>query len=133
MGFYGYFSERKRAIIKYPVFRVKGGKDMSIYDSVLVSIFGISIVFIVLIALSFIVKIQSILISYFTKKKEQPSSSIESTQVSKLSGNIVELCNGEVALIDVDEKTAAMIMAIVSDEMETPLSELQFKYIKAVE
>ena len=106
---------------------------MSIFDSILVSVFGISIVFIVLITLSFIVKIQSILIGSIAKKKVQPSTNIETSKVSEVVGSIVEVCNGEVALIDVDEKTAAMIMAIVSDEMETPLAELQFKYIKAVE
>jgi len=106
---------------------------MSILDSILVSVFGISIVFIVLITLSLIVKIQSVLIGAIAKKKMQPLSNVESTKASEVVGNIVEVCNGEVALIDVDEKTAAMIMAIVSDEMQTPLAELQFKYIKAVE
>jgi hypothetical protein len=33
----------------------------------------------------------------------------------------------------VDEKTAAMIMAIISDETQIPLSELQFKKIKAID
>jgi len=106
---------------------------MSVSNSILVSVFGISIVFIVLILLSFIVKIQTIIIGAVTKKKKIPSSNFDSANTSEITGNIVEVCNGEVALIDVDEKTAAMIMAIVSDEMETPLAELQFKYIKAVE
>lgn len=39
---------------------------------------------------------------------------------------------GEVMLIDVDEKTAACIMAIVSHETGIPLSELIFKKIKAL-
>lgn len=39
---------------------------------------------------------------------------------------------GEVMLIDVDEKTAACIMAIVSHETGIPLSELIFKKIKAI-
>ncbi len=39
---------------------------------------------------------------------------------------------GEVSLIDVDEKTAACIMAIVSHETGIPLSELIFKSIKAI-
>ena len=40
---------------------------------------------------------------------------------------------GELRLIGVDEKTAAMIMAIVSHESQIPLSELQFKMIKAID
>ena len=39
---------------------------------------------------------------------------------------------GDVALIDVDEKTAACVMAIVSHETGIPLSELIFKKIKAL-
>jgi len=35
-------------------------------------------------------------------------------------------------LVNVDEKTAAMIMAIISDESKIPLSELQFKSIRVV-
>ena len=40
---------------------------------------------------------------------------------------------GELKLFDVDEKTAAIIMAIVSHESKIPLSELQFKSIKALD
>ena len=39
---------------------------------------------------------------------------------------------GEVALIGVDEKTAACVMAIVSHETGIPLSELNFKQIKVL-
>ena len=41
--------------------------------------------------------------------------------------------NGEVDLIGVDEKTAAVVMAIVSQQSEIPLNRLQFKSIKLVE
>ncbi len=41
--------------------------------------------------------------------------------------------NGEVDLIGVDEKTAAVIMAIVSQQSEIPLNKLSFKSIKLVE
>lgn len=39
---------------------------------------------------------------------------------------------GELNLYDVDDKTAAMIMAIVSDSTKIPLNELYFKSIKSV-
>ena len=44
----------------------------------------------------------------------------------------VTAVSGDVKLIDVDEKTAACIMAIVSHETGIPLSELIFKTIKAL-
>ena len=37
---------------------------------------------------------------------------------------------GSVKLFDVPDKEAAMIMAIVADELETPLNELKFVSIK---
>ena len=39
---------------------------------------------------------------------------------------------GELKLYDTDPKTAAMIMAIVADELKTPLNKLRFKSIKEV-
>ncbi|MBR6785933.1 MAG: OadG family protein [Clostridia bacterium] len=41
--------------------------------------------------------------------------------------------NGEVDLIGVDEKTAAVIMAIVSQQSEIPLNRLSFKSIKLID
>ena len=40
---------------------------------------------------------------------------------------------GEIQLIDVDEKTAACIMAIISDETQIPLENLIFKKIRLLE
>ena len=39
---------------------------------------------------------------------------------------------GELKLYNTDEKTAAMLMAIVADELKTPLNELRFKSIREV-
>ena len=39
---------------------------------------------------------------------------------------------GELKLYNTDEKTAAMLMAIVADELQTPLCELRFKSIREV-
>ena len=41
--------------------------------------------------------------------------------------------NGEVDLIGVDEKTAAVIMAIVSKQSEIPLNRLSFKSIRLMD
>ena len=37
---------------------------------------------------------------------------------------------GEIKLFDVDDQTAAMVMAIVADELKAPLNELRFISIK---
>ena len=39
---------------------------------------------------------------------------------------------GEMSVFDVDDRTAAKLMAIVADEMKTPLSQLRFISIKEV-
>lgn len=44
-----------------------------------------------------------------------------------------EIYGGEIALYDVDEKTAACIMAIVSDSSGIPLDQLIFRSIKALD
>ena len=41
--------------------------------------------------------------------------------------------NGEVDLVGVDEKTAAVIMAIVSQQSNIPLNRLSFKSIKLID
>ena len=108
---------------------------MSFLDSLGVSLFGISVVFVVLIALSAVVTIQSKLVNAFKIRVNVPAKPV---RVTKTDGNIVaaaqtDTAAGELKLIDVEERTAAIIMAIVSHESQIPLSELQFKSIKAVE
>jgi len=104
---------------------------MSFGESVLLSVFGLGLVFMVLIALSGIIGFLSKLLNAFTKKQKTENGPVQSQVVSE---NSSPGCSaGELKLYDVDEKTAAMIMAIVSDESKIPLSELRFKSIKALD
>lgn len=102
-------------------------------SSFLVALSGIVIVFIMLAVLCFMIPIISKIVlsvqkpqinnrvAPTTRPKPEPAPQPDVTGVA-----------GEVALIDVDEKTAACIMAIVSHETGIPLSELIFKSIKAI-
>lgn len=120
-------------------------------DALLLALIGILIVFAILIILMLIIsvigkifdgseklrtahpewneKIQSARskIAFWKKKKtddqEQTSAAPEYAQGT---------C-GELKLINTRERDAAMIMAIVADELDTPLNELRFKSIKKVE
>ena len=109
---------------------------MSILDSLLVALLVMAIVFIVLIVLMLLVKIQSVIFNLIDKKIDKPSSKVKALSSSHSNSNYIEndaeVAKGELDLIGVDEKTAAMIMAIVCDELKLPLNELQFKYIKAI-
>lgn len=112
---------------------------MAITDSLLVSGFGFSIVFVVLIALSFLVKLQSFIISKLFKDGQDLTTAgiNQKTQTETAHAAVIEnslpMSAGELKLINVDERTAAMIMAIVSDESKIPLNELRFKSIKALD
>lgn len=106
---------------------------MTFLESLKVSLNGFGVVMLVLLVLSILVMLQSMLVKVFEKKPlATQSGAITQTivtddiQVSSVSG-------GQLNLIEVDEKTAAMVMAIVSDQSEIPLSELVFKSIKAVD
>lgn len=103
---------------------------MTIFESLMVSLFCMAGVFIVLLSLCFIIKLFSFVLGSISKKKipdpvpqpmhlEQPAPSVRDG-----------VSSGNLKLMGVDEPTAAMIMAIVSDESGIPLSELCFKSIK---
>ena len=108
---------------------------MTFIDSLLVSGFGIVVVFIVLIALSFFIKLQSTVVSSISNNSTKAvKDEIKTHDVVKEEAVVdTGWTSGEIKLIGVDEKTAAMIMAIVSDESKIPLSELQFKSIRALD
>ncbi|MEN8904643.1 MAG: OadG family protein, partial [Clostridiales bacterium] len=94
---------------------------MSIIEGLKVSLFGIGLVFVVLITLSAILKIQSYIFSLLKVEKNlqvntQNKSLDEVEEIEKHKGS----SQGELNLIGLDEKTAAMVMAIVSDESKIP-------------
>jgi Na+-transporting methylmalonyl-CoA/oxaloacetate decarboxylase gamma subunit len=68
------------------------------------------------------------------KKKEEPAAKAEVVTAAPAAAALVPtgVWGGQLRLQDVDEQTAAIIMAIVSDESGIPLSELVFKSIRLV-
>ena len=107
---------------------------MTVPESVLVALFIIALVFSVLVALSLIIKIFSKGLNAVSKigKTETKEKMIQTKAASEIAvGNTGgDFSTGTLRLKNVDEPTAAMIMAIVSDESGIPLSELCFKSIK---
>lgn len=102
-------------------------------SSFLIALSGIVIVFIMLAVLCIMIPV----ISKVVLSVQKPSANTrvaESTRQKPAPATETPAVGvaGEVALIDVDEKTAACIMAIVSHETGIPLSELIFKSIKAI-
>ena len=99
----------------------------------------ILVVFGVLFLMYILISVSGKIIEAITKagKKEEPAKAAPAAApaapavAAAVAGE--EFSSGTLKLKDCDEKTAAMIMAIVSDNTGIPLSELVFKSIKLVE
>lgn len=99
----------------------------SIADVLLIALVGFVTVFVVLIVLMGIISLISTIFNE-NKKVAVPSPAptpapVEDTVVDNYTG---------VKLIGVSDKEAAMIMAIVADELDKPLDNLRFISIKEV-
>ncbi len=94
---------------------------MSVLESLGVDVFGLAIVFAVLIALSFIIKLISMA---FRPRSAAAAATPE--------GQPAQDGESEITLVEVDEKTAAAIMAIVSKNSGIPLARLRFNSIRRI-
>lgn len=104
---------------------------MTVLESIYVGLFGMSVVFIVLVGLSLIVRLQTILVTGFSKRGKQAAQT-ESPAVAAEAPKPAAIADEPLKLTNVDEKTAAMIMAIVCDNLQAQPNELYFKSIKAM-
>lgn len=105
---------------------------MSVAESMLVALFCITVVFVTLVILWGLIRLFTYVISILNNRNTAPALSFDEESVPSDETLTPELdfSVGELKLHNVDEQTAAMIMAIVSDESGIPLSELRFHSIK---
>lgn len=101
-------------------------------DALLLAVIGIAIVFIILILLMLIIQAMGKVMDSIDKKKKTKDEVVSSDVVEEKKELAIGSC-GDLKLINVEEKDAAMIMAIVADELQTPLNELRFKSIKRMD
>ncbi|MDR0818041.1 MAG: OadG family protein [Oscillospiraceae bacterium] len=110
--------------------------SMTLGDSLLMSVMGLCIVFFGLVSIIVIIKILSVVVNSFAKKTDSGEPAPETDAIAAPlktadSGMIPAKGSlGDVALYDTDDKSAAMIMAIVANELGAPLNELRFISIK---
>lgn len=110
---------------------------MPIPEIMLISALGLCMVFVVLIILMCFIYVMS---AVFNRKKAVKQPVAVAANVSNIIQEHAAIertsaggsC-GEIKLYDVHDQTAAMLMAIVADELEVPLDELRFISIKEVE
>ncbi|NLK73921.1 MAG: hypothetical protein GX288_01350 [Clostridiales bacterium] len=106
---------------------------MNFIDSVSVGLFIFIVVILVLALLLLIVKLFSYAITLFNgNKSKDESHTVQEELPGATVANEEDFSSGTLKLINVDEATAAMIMAIVSHESGIPLSELCFKSIRLI-
>ena len=95
----------------------------------------ILVVFGVLLLMYILISLSGKIIQAITNigKKEEPAKAAPAAAAPAAAAHEEEFSSGTLKLKDCDEKTAAMIMAIVADDTGIPLNELVFKSIKLVE
>lgn len=122
-----------------PLYIINPNEAMSLPQALLVAVVGIAVVLAELALLSvFILILSKIFAAFFKKKQTAAENAPEPVAVAEapapagvpLPDNESE---GSVNLVNVDEPTAACIMAIVSRESGIPLNRLSFKSIKLLE
>lgn len=112
-----------------------GLRQYEIGEALGVALFVWAIVFAVLFIIFVCIRIFGAVVGSATKAKEpapaSPANAAAAPAAEADSGE--EFSSGSLRLKGCDEKTAAMIMAIVSDNTGIPLNELIFKSITLVE
>lgn len=111
---------------------------MPIGEALMIAASGFIVVFIMLAVLWMLINVINLFTKTLEKKQKVESATLPKKAAvpapAKAEPTTDEpvIYGGEIALYDVDEKTAACIMAIVSDETKIPLNQLIFKSIKAI-
>ena len=116
--------------------------DISIGEAGVYALLGYAVVFFGLILLMCVVTAMG---KYFSAKDSKmkaaasaaaqataPAAPAASAASAAAPKKVAPGSAGELKLYDVEPKTAAMIMAIVANQMGKPLNELRFKSIKEV-
>lgn len=103
---------------------------MSIFDALIYSVLGLCVVFFALCLLIIIIKVLTIT----PKKKEAEPQAVAESPAAPAApkGPLAPGSAGDLKLYDTDPRDAAMIMAIVADELGKPLNELRFISIREV-
>ena len=108
--------------------------QISIPEALLLSLIGFTIVFTVLVVLMIVISIITRFSGVFEKKAAPASTPAAQAPAPDSNAGKVPAPGsvGECRLHSVDDQTAALLMAIVADNIKVPLNELRFISIKEV-
>ena len=103
--------------------------DLGLADAAVIALLGYAVVFFGLVLLMAVTIILGKILVGAAKKTEKPAAApVQDAQPANVE--LAPGSAGELKLHDVPPKTAAMLMAIVADQMGKPLNELRFISIK---
>ena len=120
----------------YVQLAVERGSHLTIGEMMMNAGIVILVVFGVLFLMYILISLSGKIIQGITKvgAKEEPAKAAPAAAaLAAPAAPEEEFSSGSLKLKNCDEKTAAMIMAIVADDSGIPLEELVFKSIKLVE
>ena len=106
--------------------------DVSIIEALGYSLLSMSIVFAVLIMLIGVIKIMEAAMNRNKKEDTAPAAAPAAPMPDPISAKPAPGTAGELKLYNVEERDAAMVMAIVADKLGKPLNELRFISIREV-
>ena len=106
--------------------------NIGIADAGIVALLGYAVVFFGLILLMVVVIIMGKIFMAQDKKAAAKTADVPAAPVVEAPQPTAPGTAGELKLHDVEPKTAAMLMAIVADQMGKPINELRFISIKEV-
>ena len=107
---------------------------MTIIDYCFYAAMGLTVVFCALIFLMLVIWVMG-KFEFGGKKEEAPTKAgapAAATAAAAPAGPVAPGSAGELKLYDTDPRDAAMIMAIIADELGKPLNELRFTSIREV-
>ena len=111
---------------------------MSFGEALIYSLLGMSVVFFALVLLMCIIKIMTAVGDRAAKRAAPAPAGIAAPDADapvlplRQTGPLAPGSAGELKLYDTDPRTAAMLMAIVADELHAPLNELRFLSIREI-
>jgi len=115
-------------------------ENMTFPESLLISLLGLLVVFtglIALMAVIFVIKFLAKFIDSGSKKAPSAAPAAAAAPAAVSAAPAADLVpapgsSGEIKLNGVDDRTAAMLMAIAADELNIPLNELRFISIREI-
>lgn len=110
--------------------------EFTLTDALATSLIGITTVILILAIIAVLILLVSKVIRAIeSKTAKAPTEAKAAAPVAAPAGVPMPagMNQGQLELIDTDEKTAAVIMAIVSNKSGIPLNRLSFKSIKLLE